>query len=312
MVGALETSLLKWLPKAQLPTLGELLIKDTIKEGQFFTHFGAVWCKGATKAISQYEGGKAVSPVPTLRIPFDDAFRVGSVSMPIHPENFTSVSAGCHLQGLKRLFVIARFTDVQSSICEAQAYAIGFMHREPRAPDLFGDVLEAYSNHMEVHVSRIDVFKAIDYSRSPTKRELARLEHIAETDIKTAFAAIIGEAFIPKDWGGETSDLTTSHLAVDGKRLVAAFAFKGPAKFHPMTVADLGKNGDQIYRLFSEPADIVLLQHCHAITQPVRAHMRAFATSTHRPRPFCLIDGADTVRILKAHSLLGFKLTPLK
>jgi hypothetical protein len=53
-----------------------------------------------------------------------------------------------------------------------------------------------------------------------------------------------------------------SWLKLGAQRISPAFAFKGPARFHPMTLADLGKDGDQIDRLFSEPADILLLQHC--------------------------------------------------
>ncbi len=40
---------------------------------------------------------------------------------------------------------------------------------------------------------------------------------------------------------------------------------KGPAKFHAMTIKDLGANGDQINRLYEEDADIYILQQCHDI-----------------------------------------------
>jgi excisionase family DNA binding protein len=47
-------------------------------------------------------------------------------------------------------------------------------------------------------------------------------------------------------------------------------------------------------------------RHCHAVTSAVRDHMRAFATCIGWLRPFCVIDGADTIRILKAYGRLGF------
>ena len=90
------------------------------------------------------------------------------------------------------------------------------------------------------------------------------------------------------------------------ERISTAFAFKGPAKFHPMTVADLGKNGDQINRLFSEPADLLVLQHCQGITPAVRGMMRAFAQQMGNPRLFCLIDGYDTLRLLQAYGKCNF------
>jgi hypothetical protein len=98
-------------------------------------------------------------------------------------------------------------------------------------------------------------------------------------------------------------------LILDGERISTAFAFKGPAKFHPMTNADLGKNGDQINRLFAEPARLLVLQHCHQITSPVRDTMRAFAQQMGNPRLFCLIDGYDTLRVLKAYGKCGLAAT---
>jgi hypothetical protein len=114
---------------------------------------------------------------------------------------------------------------------------------------------------------------------------------------------------VPKDWGGESSDLFSSRVVLGGRRISTAFLLKGPAKFHPMTPADLGKNGDQIGRLFSEPADLLVLQHCHEVTVAVRKQMRAYAQQMGNPRRFCIIDGYDTLRILKAYEKLDLSTT---
>jgi hypothetical protein len=152
----------------------------------------------------------------------------------------------------------------------------------------------------------IDSFSAIRNEAQLRKvSDLSTLKTIAESDIKTAFAEIIGEPDVPKDWGGEKSDLFSTRLILDGDRISAAFAFKGPSKFVPMTMAHLGKNGDQIERLFSEPARLLVLQHCHVITPPVRAMMRAFAQQVSNLRLFCLIDGYDTLRLLRAYEKCG-------
>lgn len=74
-----------------------------------------------------------------------------------------------------------------------------------------------------------------------------------------------------------------------------------------MTMADLGKNGDQINRLFAEPPELLILQHCHEITAPVRYTMRAFAQQMGNPRLFCMIDGYDTIRLLKAYNQCGLQ-----
>jgi len=163
-----------------------------------------------------------------------------------------------------------------------------------------------WQNRLEVFVDTIDSFHEVQRVKARDKKQIDMLRKISEAQVKQAFAEIINEPTVPNDWGGERSDLFTTALKLGGRRITAAFAFKGPAKFHPMTMADLGKNGDQIDRLFSEPADLLILQHCHEITPPVRGAMRAYAQQMGRPRLFCLIDGYDTARIFTAYSKCGF------
>ena len=127
------------------------------------------------------------------------------------------------------------------------------------------------------------------------------LKDISEYSIKIALAEILHENNVPKDWGGEKSDLFTSNVSVDGQWISAAFLLKGPAKFYPMKMTHLGKNGDQIERLFYEPADLLILQHCHEVTNPVRVTMRAYASRIHDLRYFTIIDGYDTIRLLRSY-----------
>jgi hypothetical protein len=165
-----------------------------------------------------------------------------------------------------------------------------------------------WANRREVHIEQIDNFTNVRAEPRPAEQELQVLRSIPETDIKTAFAEILTEPDIPLDWGRERSNLYTTQVRIDGQRLSAAFAFKGPAggsAVRPMTFAQLGKNGDQIERLFSEPADLLVLQHCHSITTPVRTMMRAFACQLMNPRLCCVIDGYDILRVLRAYGKCG-------
>jgi hypothetical protein len=169
---------------------------------------------------------------------------------------------------------------------------------------LFG--VGRWSKYLEVHIDQIDSFAKVQgYRPDLTRRSLDKLRGIPEADIKSAFAEIIGEPTVPKDWGGEKSDLFSTFVEVSGARTSAAFAFKGPAKFKPMTMAELGKNGDQIPRLFEEPADLLVLQHCHEITTAVLKTMRAFANDMGNPRMYCVINGYDTIRVLEAYGKCG-------
>ena len=70
-----------------------------------------------------------------------------------------------------------------------------------------------------------------------------------------------------------------------------------------MTLRALGKPGDQIERLFTQPAEILVLQHCHEITPAVVNMMETYANDLRNPRRYMIIDGTDTARILKSQGL---------
>lgn len=126
----------------------------------------------------------------------------------------------------------------------------------------------------------------------------------SETKIKEKLCELLKE--IPsKDWGGELNDLFTGHIHQSGRKTTAAFVLKGPSKFSEMKLTHLGKNADQAFRLAQSPARLLIIQHSHNIGEAVRATLRAFAVSPHDPRHYCLIDGRDTYRILKAYNKLN-------
>lgn len=63
----------------------------------------------------------------------------------------------------------------------------------------------------------------------PAKSDLGALREIPEHRIRRAFAEIMGEQAIPKNWGGERSDLFSDRVRLDGRRMATALMFKGPA-----------------------------------------------------------------------------------
>src|SRR5262249_32079347 len=96
-----------------------------------------------------------------------------------------------------------------------------------------------------------------------------KLNGLSETAFKNGIQSIIGEKGIFKDWGGEKSDLMTTRLKFQGRRVRAAFAFKGPGQPGRLTIAKMGTNGDQGPRLFEEAADIFVIQHWSQIDSQV-------------------------------------------
>ena len=133
---------------------------------------------------------------------------------------------------------------------------------------------------------------------------LRKISAKPESEVKSAFAAILGEPFTQRDWGGETSDLYTSQVQIDDHQTSSAWLLKGPGHRGPMTIAALGKRGDQIDRLFGEPAELLVLQHHREIRSAVINMMEVYANDLRKPRRYMVLDGADTARILTAYGHL--------
>jgi hypothetical protein len=130
------------------------------------------------------------------------------------------------------------------------------------------------------------------------------MRQITGSAFKTCLAEILGDT-TRADWGGEMSDHFAAHLHLCGKRTTAAFVLKGPGNgFSPMTLRNLGKNSDQIYRLAQEPAQLLVVQHCHDITAAVRETLRAFAV-----QPPALLPDRRTQQPLWFSTLKGISVT---
>jgi hypothetical protein len=314
LMTAIETATIKWLNDAQLQTLGQTLLTKSIAIGDFFTYFGPVSGKGVPTAATQYSLRKPIKAEPRLKIDLSPFAEGASMTIQVHPENYTASSSAGEMSGKKRLFLVGRITEAEFPELRAQAYLIGHLHNEYRpegesdegATRVFRDPFDRLHFQMEVYLSNVSPFDRAVNESSARTTELTKLQSILESDVKHAFAEILGEAFVPKDSPSETSDLQTTRLRLSDQQVSAVIAFKGRGLPKPLTVANSSKHGNQISKLFSEPAELVIFQHCHKVTSHFRNHMRAFATRTGHLKPFLIIDGNDTVRILRHFKKLGF------
>jgi len=149
-----------------------------------------------------------------------------------------------------------------------------------------------------ITIDEIDSFSKI--GREPNNKTSL----LKEQKIKQAFAKIIGEPGSFKDWGGEKSDLYSTRIKVRGKRLAAAIAFKGRGTRGKLVPKKMGKNGDQINRLFEEPAQLFLVVYGGQIDSSVIAQMQAFATGvaiSGRKVYYGVVDGTDLGRLASGY-----------
>jgi hypothetical protein len=126
-----------------------------------------------------------------------------------------------------------------------------------------------------------------------------------EAEVKRLLLEILSEKVIPGDWGGERSDAFNTNVIFDGRRIPTSFVLKGRSKSGVLVPADYGKNGDQIGRSFTQPADLHIIQTNAELDSSVHEEVQAFvakARADGRPNAMAsLWNGSDTARILVAY-----------
>ena len=157
---------------------------------------------------------------------------------------------------------------------------------------------------LTITVDEIDSFNQVKNVSLEEVKALVPLNY-SEEQIQNWFEIIIGEPIHKKDWGGETNDLFSSRLLINGKRKNSAFLLKGPGiGVKTLEISYCGKNGDQIQRLFNAPAELFIIQFIGSISEAVIEEAKS-KTLLLRHRGInaqvCIIDGYDTSRILKAY-----------
>lgn len=292
---AIETSLARFLTQHSVPSVAEEVLRNTVEHGKL------VWLEQAIafRNPRQSRGGRRTNTRASfsLKLNTDNSIRVeGAYSL----SRLTTDTAHYELSGIKRHFILGYVEDLAEGLIIIRPVVIA--NRWYRGSNESDDFL--LPDRLHLWPSQVDQFSVVDFESRLSQKDLNQLQDLPEASVKQAFADIIGEPDVPKDWGGEQFDLWTTNLRVNRQRMRAAIMFKGPAIFRPMTIAHLGKNGDQIDRLASTAADVMVVQHSHKITAPVHNMLRMYAENATRPRHYMLIDGYDTIRILRHFGFL--------
>jgi hypothetical protein len=151
-----------------------------------------------------------------------------------------------------------------------------------------------------ITIDDIDSFSKVKKIKSDTGGQV-----LSEEQFKRGLLCLLSDEGVFKDWGGEQNDVFSTLLRIRGKRKRAAFALKGPGAPGKMMLRHLGKNADQIPRLFKSPAEVFIVQHHEQIDQSVIDEMETHATvvarKTGRTILFGVIDGKDSRRLISAY-----------
>lgn len=171
---------------------------------------------------------------------------------------------------------------------------------------------------LSIDIQHIDSFEKV---RGINHRDIERYMQNGFFDrdeklIKRDLAEIIGGSFVPIDWGGETEDLFTSRILLNGQRVPTSIIFNGPGKVKATKTrrSDLGARGDQLVRMIRvSPSKLYILQSvkpiAHEIIETFEALIKDLRSKGNRCY-YSVIDGQDTATILYAYGYLQENASP--
>jgi hypothetical protein len=286
---AVGTYLLRAIAAGGVKTLQQLAFEGGLQPGAQFIYAGHVFGKGFAYANK--------SPALTLTEKLDEPLAGKKLVLEFSKNGLVNDTAYTRMSGSTRLFAFAYVAAVDDEAIRAVPYVIGDLVDRSRAIPL------PFLQSLELRPEEIVQFAGMEPDWLPSKTEFERMRLVPEHAVKDLICGLLGEYTVPNDWGGEESDVFSANLTVEARRYTGAFLLKGPARFHPMKPTDLGRNGDQLYRLFNIPAQIYIVQHCHAIGAAVRKQAEAFALARTFASPCRIVfmDGLTTARLLHAH-----------
>lgn len=153
----------------------------------------------------------------------------------------------------------------------------------------------------QITIDEIDSFKNV---KPISRGNIALVKKMAERRINRGICNILKQDE-KKDWGGELNDIFSTRLVMKGKRMISSFALKGKGTIGVLTPKKMGKNGDQISRLFEGTAQahfVVYIESVHeSVFDLMQTHAIKKSIETGKKIFYCIIDGTDLARLVEAY-----------
>ena len=132
--------------------------------------------------------------------------------------------------------------------------------------------------------------------------------NLSEDSVQTALERILSVSFHKKDWGGELNDLYTTNVIINGTRHETVFLLKGNGlRKTTMEIKHCGVNGDQLLRLCRSPAKLFVIQFVGRISEAIVLDIDGKVRQKRSQGIdvwYCIMDGQDTARVLRAYGEL--------
>lgn len=151
-----------------------------------------------------------------------------------------------------------------------------------------------------ITIDDIDSFSRVRNFPRPKQSLVSRM---SERIINKGISKILGQKD-KKDWGGERNDIFSTKVLIGNKRISTSFALK--ALKYKISNKSMGKNSDQIQRLFEGTSQLHVIGNTHGVHESLYDFLQAFALqkaiATGNEIYYCIIDGDDLSRIVQAYA----------
>jgi hypothetical protein len=130
-----------------------------------------------------------------------------------------SASTVGSLVGHRRVYLIGTITDFSKARIEIRPAFIGIRSFIDEEADPSPNEM---APGLRIYPEEIGQFSGIDFQSPVTPADLKAVLSVPEDTVKHVIADLVGEAYVPKDWGGEPSDLYTSQVFARGRQISSA------------------------------------------------------------------------------------------
>jgi hypothetical protein len=159
-----------------------------------------------------------------------------------------------------------------------------------------------------VPIETIDSFAAAATVSPASVVDIANPLDLPEDTVKRLILSILADSHVAQDWGGERDDIHTALAELDGRRVRASFLLKGRGLRGPLKPTNLGKNGDQLTRLVTQPAELFVVQHVGVVdsgtVEQLKRAVQALRYEGNERTVGSVWDGTDCARLFAAHGLI--------
>ena len=157
-------------------------------------------------------------------------------------------------------------------------------------------------------IEEIDTFAAAGTVEPGSVAAIASPLDLPEESVKRLILRILADSHVAQDWGGERDDIHTALATLDGRRVRASFLLKGRGLRTALKPKNLGKNGDQLTRLVTQPAELFVVQHVGVVdsstVEQLKRAIQALRYEGNARAVGSVWEGTDCARLFVAQGFI--------